>query len=118
MISKTYILDIDGTLLEHIPDFKDICSHPSLRPLPGAREKTSKWHCEGHVIVLITARPEGLRKLTELQLHNAGIIYDMLIMGVGQGPRILVNDFVPGSEQKAIAVNIVRNIDGIINVNS
>lgn len=117
-MTKTYILDIDGTLLEHIPNFQEIHSHPSLRALPGAKEKTSLWHCQGHVIVLMTARPEGLRKLTEQQLHNAGIIYDMLIMGVGQGPRILVNDFVPGAEQKAIGINIVRNLDGIINVNS
>lgn len=117
-MTKTYLIDIDGTLLEHIPDFKDICSHTSLRALPGAREKTSQWHCEGHVIIIITARPEGLRKLTELQLFNAGIIYDSLIMGVGAGPRILINDHLEGTENKAVAVNVIRNVDGIINVNS
>lgn len=114
---KTYILDIDGTLLEHIPDFENILSYPSLRSLPGAKEKTAKWHCEGHYIVLITARPEGIRKHTEQQLHAAGVVYDVLLMGAGAGPRILVNDCIPGSSQKAFAVNIVRNIEGIIDVN-
>lgn len=118
---KTYFLDIDGTLLEHIEDFENIYKHTELKALPGAKEKTVQWHCDGHMIVLTTARAESLRAITELQLHNAGIIYDVLIMGLGAGERILVNDIQENTKTryyppKAVAYNVIRNIDGLINI--
>jgi hypothetical protein len=110
---KTYFVDIDGTLLEHIEDFENIDRHESLKALPGAREKTAKWHCEGSMIILTTARPESIRKLTERQLQNAGVFYDMLLMGVGGGPRILINDYEFDRPMKAFSYNVLRNVDGI-----
>jgi len=114
MMSKTYILDIDGTVLHHIDDFENIYNYPVLLGLPGANTKTAQWHCEGHYIILITARPESIRDITVKQLAAAGIFYDMLIMGVGAGERILVNDYV--TNRKAFAYNVVRNVDGIKDV--
>ena len=111
---KTYLIDVDGSILEHIEDFENITRYKTLPALPGAKEKTVKWHCEGHMIILTTARPESLREITKEQLHNAGIVYDMLIMGIGSGPRILINDYV--KEHKAFAYNILRNKEGIINI--
>ncbi len=111
---KTYFIDIDGTILEHIEDFENITRYKTLPALPGAREKTVKWHCEGHMIILTTARPESLREITKEQLHNAGIVYDMLIMGIGAGERILINDYV--KTPKALAYNVLRNKDGILNI--
>lgn len=111
---KTYILDIDGTLLYYIPDFEDIYKHPQLDALPMAKEKTFKWHCEGHYIVLMSARPESLRTLTIKQLDAANIVYDLLILGVSGGPRVLVNDYV--DEPKAMAFNVKRNVDGLKDV--
>jgi ribonucleotide monophosphatase NagD (HAD superfamily) len=113
---STYFIDIDGTLLEHIEDFENIDNYDSLRALPGAKEKTSKWHCEGHMIILTTARPESLRRLTEKQLRKAGVIYDMIIMGIGAGPRTLINDYQEGKDQKAYSYNVLRNVEGIKNV--
>lgn len=111
---QTYICDIDGTLLEHIEDFENITKYRTLPALPGAKEKTIEWHCRGDMIILTTARPESLREITKEQLHNAGIIYDMLIMGVGAGPRILVNDIHnPYADKKALAYNVIRNKEGI-----
>lgn len=110
---KTYFIDLDGTLLEHILDFENIYNYPKLRALPGAKEKTMKWHCQGHLIILTTARPESLRYLTEVQLRNAEIVYDELIMGIGSGERILINDYVDPLGDKAIAYNVERNIDGL-----
>jgi hypothetical protein len=111
---KTYILDIDGTLLFHIPNFEQIYLYPNLDALPMAKEKTFKWHCEGHYIILTSARPESLRDLTIKQLDAANIVYDLLILGVGAGPRILVNDYV--DEPKAMAFNVKRNVDGLKDV--
>ena len=85
---KTYIIDVDGSLLEQIEDFENITRYRTIPALPGARENTTRWHCEGHYIILITARPESLRDITKEQLHNAGVVYDLLIMGVGAGPRV------------------------------
>lgn len=119
---KTYFLDIDGTLLEHVEDFENIYKYTELKALPGAKEKTVQWHCEGHMIILTTARSESLRAITELQLHNAGIIYDVLLMGLGAGERILVNDIQKNTSTryyppKAIAYNVTRNEEGIISIN-
>jgi hypothetical protein len=110
---NTYFVDVDGSLLEHIEDFENITRYRTLPALPGAKEKTAKWHCDGHYIILTTARPESLREITKEQLHNAGIIYDLLIMGIGAGPRILINDYEEGKPHKAWAYNIIRNKEGI-----
>tara|TARA_R110000772_G_scaffold149693_3_gene260398 strand:+ start:941 stop:1324 length:384 start_codon:yes stop_codon:yes gene_type:complete len=122
MERKTYFLDIDGTLLYHIGEFKYIRDYKALQALPGARSKTCQWHCEGHLIIIVTARPESLRNITVEQLDNAGVFYDQLMMGVGAGPRILVNDIAEdyhtneNSVTKAIAYNVTRNQDGIEDV--
>lgn len=114
---RTYFLDIDGTLLKHVKDFENIHQYPTLEALPQAKEKTNEWHCQGHMIILTTARAESLRLLTETQLQNAGIVYDLLLMGIGAGPRIVVNDIeCESSENKAFSYNVVRNIDGLSNV--
>lgn len=110
---RTFFIDIDGTLLRHIDDFENILTYTHIQALPGAKEKTSQWHCEGHYIILTTARPESLRDITKTQLNNAGIVYDLLIMGIGAGERILINDYPANKGYKAWAYNIVRNKEGI-----
>jgi uncharacterized HAD superfamily protein len=112
---KTYFIDIDGTLLEHIEDFENIHKYDNLKTLPGAAAKTTQWHCEGHMIILTTARAESLRDITKTQLSNAGIIYDILLMGIGAGERILINDYKNSSfpTKKAFSYNVQRNIEGI-----
>jgi hypothetical protein len=54
-------------------------------------------------------RKEGLRVQTERQLQEAGIIYDQLIMGIGGGPRIIINDNKPNGKETAFAINLERN---------
>lgn len=110
---QTYFMDIDGTLLEHINDFENIHTYESLRALPGANSKTAEIHCRGDMIILTTARPESLREITVKQLKNAGVFYDILIMGVGAGNRILVNDYAENKPYKAWAYNVLRNKEGI-----
>jgi hypothetical protein len=54
-----------------------------------------------------------MRSRTERQLEQCGIFYDQLVMGVGGGARVLVNDLKPDEEDPnnptAIAINIKRN---------
>lgn len=113
---RTYFLDIDGTLLKQKTNFTDTLDTEQLELLPKAREKVSDWHCQGHTIVIVTARCESMRDLTIKQLENAGIVYDMLIMGLSSGVRVLVNDVDSNDQQKAISYNVIRNIEGLTNV--
>jgi len=47
--------------------------------------------------------------MTVKQLQEAGIFYDQLIMGVGRGSRVLINDLKPDGAITAYSVNIERN---------
>ena len=106
---KTIICDIDGTLVEHIKP--DLASMPQTKmiPLPGTLQKFLDWDRKGYNIILITGRKESLRAETERQLAEAGIFYDKLIMGVGGGCRVLINDMKEDGSETAVAVNLPRN---------
>ena len=54
---------------------------------------------KGYNIILITGRRESLRKKQKKQLLMYDIFYDQLIMGVGGGDRIVINDRKPNSER-------------------
>jgi len=112
---KTLFVDIDGTLILHheVPN-----QQAKLPPeiLPGVLEKFEEWDRNGYNIILITGRRESERKLTEEQLNKVGIVYDKLIMGIGGGDRIIINDAKPDStEPTAFAICVKRN-DGIKNI--
>jgi hypothetical protein len=107
---KTIFCDIDGTLVQHVAP--NIAANPnfSMMILDGTIEKLIEWDRKGYRVILTTGRKESLRKETIRQLAEAGIIYDQLIMGIGGGKRILINDRKPsGKEDYAIAINLKRN---------
>ena len=111
---KTIFCDIDGTLSQY-PYSAEMgnyeFSEKNMKPLPGTIKKLWEWDKAGHMIILTTGRKEGMRKSTENQLRRAGIIYDKLIMGIGGGTRVLVNDLKPDRDgPTAIAINLKRDI--------
>lgn len=106
---KTIFCDIDGVLFKHNGD---ILRQPIDPPevLPGVVEKFQDWDRKGYRIYLVTGRRESMREQTEAQLKSIGIFYDMLIMGVGGGLRVIINDRKPnGSDDTAMAINLIRN---------
>lgn len=106
---KTIFLDIDGTLVEHSENISKQFSEP-LRLLEGTIEKLIEWDRKGYNIILTTGRKESVRNVTEKQLTDAGIFYDQLIMGIGGGMRIVINDKKLNSESEtAMAINLTRN---------
>jgi phosphoglycolate phosphatase-like HAD superfamily hydrolase len=107
--AKTIILDIDGTLIEHCGEIsQQFLKTPKL--LIGTLEKLTEWDKKGYNLILITGRREGVREVTVKQLSELGIFYDQLIMGVGGGVRILINDKkVDSKETTAQAISIDRN---------
>jgi len=108
-MSKTIFLDIDGVIFEHLGNLHVQITH-DLKLLNGVLEKFHEWDLEGYRIILITGRRESARKITEKQLSNAGIFYDKLIMGLGRGDRIIINDTKPDSDRPtAFAFSPIRN---------
>ena len=111
----TVFCDIDGTLVTHTKPTEQY--HNKLELLDGTIETILEWDRKGYNIILTTGRKESLRKITEDQLSEAGIIYDQLIMGIGGGKRYLINDKKSyNNKDYAIAINLNRN-EGIKNIN-
>ena len=105
---KTIICDIDGVLLKHAN--KGLSTQLEQSPLDGTIEKLTEWDSSGYNIILITGRRESQREATESQLRMYGIFYDKLVMGVGGGDRVLINDRKPNSERDtAYSINLNRN---------
>lgn len=113
--AKTIFLDIDGTLIEHSENIsQQLLETPKL--LDGTLEKLTEWDKLGYNIILTTGRRESARDLTIKQLSQLGIFYDQLIMGIGGGIRVLINDRKKDKKyDTAIAINIDRN-EGIKNI--
>lgn len=106
---KTIFCDIDGTLWNHVGG---VCVQANAKHelLPNTKEAIDKWDRLGYKIILTTGRKESLRTKTENELLRLGIVYDQLIMGLGGGVRILINDRKPqGDKNTCFAVNVVRN---------
>lgn len=107
--TKTIICDIDGCISQHTGD---ICSmhKGNMCILPGVKDTFKEWDINGYNIILMSGRRESVRKDTERQLSDAGIFYDQLVMGMKNGPRVLINDKKVNSiENTAFAVNLERN---------
>ena len=107
---KTIFCDIDGTLLKHTGEVyaQLMCKNNEL--LPNTKECINLWDKLGYNIILTTGRKESFRKKTEEDLLNLGIIYDQLIMGLGGGDRIIINDKKPNNNKNTCyAVNVIRN---------
>lgn len=106
---KTIFLDIDGTIVQHTGEITKQTSS-ELILLPGTIETLSEWDKKGYNIILTTGRRESTRKSTEEQLSKLGIFYDKLIMGIGGGARVIVNDLKDYSlDNTALAFNLKRN---------
>jgi len=116
MDNKVIFLDIDGCLLKHHGGSSTSLIDITPELLPGVREKLDEWEEKGYQIIITTGRKESLRKFTEKQLLSFGITYDMLIMGLIRGERIVINDKKFDGTRTASFVNIERN-EGIGNLN-
>ena len=107
---KTIFCDIDGTLVKHFnPSTAALPSH-EMNLLTGTLDKLKEWDMKGYNIILTTGRRESMREVTEVQLSKAGIIYDQLIMGIGGGIRVLINDKKPYQDyDTALSINLDRD---------
>lgn len=104
-LPKTWILDLDGTLVKHNGYIID--GHDTL--LPGVKEYLSQIEEEDKVIIL-TSRTEEYRKKTIEFLNAEYISYDVIMFNLPMGERIVINDRKLSGLDMAIAVNVCRDI--------
>lgn len=112
----TIFCDLDGTLVKHSKPTDAQKPTHKLEVLSGTIDKLLEWDKKGYNIIITTGRKESLRKVTEKQLNESGIIYDQLVMGIGGGKRYLINDLKENIDTPyATSINLTRN-EGILNV--
>ncbi|HIT92557.1 MAG TPA: hypothetical protein IAD11_06500 [Candidatus Stercorousia faecigallinarum] len=103
-LAKTWILDIDGTIVKH--NGYKIDGYDTL--LEGVKEFFSDLPQDDKVILLTARKGEYLDNLKEFLKCN-NIRYDYLISDMPFGERILINDRKPSGLNTAYAVNKNRD---------
>lgn len=117
LYSKTIFCDIDGTLVKHMLPADSANPKSKMILLDGTIEKLLEWDRKGYKIILTTGRKECSRKQTENQLAECGITYDLLIMGLGRGERVVINDMKPDSDSPTAKGITLRRNAGIKDLN-
>lgn len=102
-LGHTWIMDLDGTLVKHngYKEGGDVL-------LPGVKDFIDSLP-EGDMIVIITARKQEYRGITEMFLKDNGIRYDHIIFEAPYGERIVINDKKPSGLPVSVAVNTERD---------
>ena len=81
---KNYLIDIDGTICDDIPN-----EQPErmidAKVYVDAFMTLNKWFDEGHIITFFTSRVEEHREVTELWLNKNGFKYQALLMNKPRG---------------------------------
>ena len=103
-LGKTWIIDIDGTLLKH-NGYKT--GHEEV--LSGVENFFSQIS-ERDMVILITGRDETYRESTIKMLKKNSIRFDHIIFNAPLGERIVINDIKPSGLNTAVAVNKVRDM--------
>jgi len=103
-LSKTWILDLDGTILKH--NGYKIDGEDSL--LDGASELLAQIEDED-MVIFVTSRKLEYKQMTEEFLNSKGIRYDHIIYEAPYGERILINDDKPSGRVMAYAFHLKRD---------
>ena len=81
---KNYLIDIDGTVGEDIPNEQPE-RMVTAKAYPDAIATLNKWYDEGHIIYFFTSRTEAHREITEAWLKKNGFKYHGMVMGKPRG---------------------------------
>lgn len=110
-LPKTWIFDIDGTIVKH--NGYKIDGHDTL--LDGAREYIAALPDEDFILFL-TSRTDEYREITIKFLRDNDIRFDEIIFNMPMGERIVVNDRKPSGIDMAVSVNLERDKGGFLEV--
>ena len=82
--TKNYLIDIDGTICDDIPN-EQAERMVTANVYKDALETLNRWYDQGHIITFFTSRIEVHRKVTENWLEEKGFKYHGLLMNKPRG---------------------------------
>lgn len=103
-LPKTWIFDLDGTLLKH--NGYKIDGLDTV--LNGVKEYLNQIPEQDRILIL-TSRTDAYKRMTLDFLKEQRIRYDEILFNMPMGERIVVNDRKPSGLDMAVAVNMDRN---------
>ena len=108
-LPKTWIFDLDGTLVTHnaYKTGEDVL-------LPGVLDFLKKIPPDDYILI-ITGREKEAKEQTIKFLNKVGIRFNEIIFEMPLGERILINDDKPSGLQTSFAVRLKRN-EGLENL--
>ena len=104
-LGKTWLFDLDGTVLKH--NGYKIDGEDTI--LFGAKEFLDSLPSED-IIIFLTSRKTQYMDKTIKFLNDNGIRYNNIIFDLPYGERILVNDDKPSGLKTSYAINTQRDI--------
>lgn len=110
---KNYLIDIDGTVCEDIPN-EEPERMETAGIYPDALDTINKWFNDGHVITFFTSRVEEHRIVTEKWLKSNGFKYHGLLMGKPRGGNYhwIDNHIVRATRYEGKFTNLIeRNVN-------
>lgn len=107
--NPTFFVDIDGTLVVY-RKFSEL-ETATLTPVQDVIDTINQYYDEGAIIVITSARPQTFELFTKQELEKIGVKYHQLVMGIGRGTRVVLNDKDPESPEtpRALGINLNRN---------
>ena len=82
--TKNYLIDIDGTICDDIPN-EQAERMVTANVYKDALETLNRWYDQGHIITFFRPRIEVHRKVTENWLEEKGFKYHGLLMNKPRG---------------------------------
>lgn len=103
-LSKTWIFDLDGTLVKH--NGYKIDGYDTV--LEGVKEYLTTIPEQDYILIL-TSRTDEYKDMTISFLRDNGIRYNEILFNMPMGERIVVNDRKPSGLDMAVAFNTDRD---------
>lgn len=107
-LPKTWIFDLDGTLLKHNGYKMDGLD----TVLCGVKKYLDNIPAEDRILIL-TSRTDEYKQMTLDFLKEQLIRYDEILFNMPMGERIVINDRKPSGLDMAVAVNVDRDQFGM-----
>lgn len=107
--NPTFFVDIDGTIVQY-RKFNELDT-AILTPIQEVIDTVNKYYDEGAIIVVTTARPNSFELFTKQELEKIGLKYHQLVMDLGRGTRVILNDKDPENPDipRALGINLNRD---------
>ncbi|GAA4725974.1 hypothetical protein [Brevibacillus fulvus] len=103
-LAKTWILDLDGTILKHNGYKID-----GIDTFLEGAEEFLKSIPEEDMVIFLTSRTDQEREATEAFLRDHHIRYNQIIFNAPYGERILINDRKPSGLVTSLAIDTERD---------